>query len=124
MLDTALILLNYSHDIATAFLVVSGVLMVILYKKRNNLLSGTSFKEFASFYRFNRLVAEGALLWILVAGVPRTIFYKKYEWSYLAGQLQVGAIVVKHIVMFVLVGALVYYWLRLSSFIKAHQIKD
>ena len=122
MINVLLVLLNYSHDIATALLIVSGILMVLLYVKREDLTTGSSVSELADFYRINRLITEGSLLWILLAGVPRTVFYKRYEWSYLAGDLQVGAIVVKHIVMFTLVGGLIYYWIRLSRFIKAKQL--
>ncbi len=118
MSSVFLLLLNYSHDIATAFLTVSGVLIVLLYKKRQSLSEGGSIEAFSLIYRRIKLIAEVSLLWILIAGVPRTLFYKKLEWSYMAGNAQVVAIGIKHVVMFALVGVLSYYWIKLSRFLK------
>lgn len=117
MLKVSLLLLNYSHDIATAFLTVSGVLIVLLYKKRET-LTGESMDAFYTMYRRIKLIAELSLIWILLAGIPRTIFYKKLEWSYMAGNAQIVAIGIKHVVMFALVGALSYYWIKLSRFLR------
>ncbi|RMG69281.1 MAG: hypothetical protein D6710_09140 [Nitrospirae bacterium] len=121
MLKVLLIITSYSHDIATAFLTVSGILMVILYLKREELMGLGSQEAFVEVYRRVKLIAEASLLWILLAGVPRTVFYKKMEWSYIAGDTQIVAIGIKHVVMFLLVGALSYYWIRLSKYIKGKE---
>ncbi len=118
MLKVSLLLLNYSHDIATAFLTVSGILIVLLYKKREKLVEEGSLHGFSLVYKKIKLIAEVSLVWILLAGIPRTVFYKKLEWSYMAGNTQIVAIGIKHVVMFALVGALSYYWIKLSRYIK------
>ncbi len=117
MLKVLLLLLNYSHDIATAFLTVSGVLIVLLYKKRET-LSEASMDALYTLYRRIKLIAEVSLIWILLAGVPRTLFYRTLEWSYMAGNAQIVAIGIKHVLMFALVGALSYYWIKLSRFLR------
>lgn len=113
--------INYSHDIATAFLAVSGIMMLFL----SNMQPVSSGREtdlfFVRIFEVIRKSARHSLEWILLAGVPRIIFYKQFEWSTMAGDLQVIAIIIKHIVMFLLVGMGLYYWLRLNK--KVHSLK-
>gem|GEM_PF-1075821 len=109
---------NYSHDIATAFLIVSGLLMFILYSARNTLINSESVSLFFRLFKYIKYTIEGSLVWIIIAGVPRTIFYNEYEWSDYAGDLQVMVIAVKHVVMFTLVGLLIFCWIRLSTVFK------
>ena len=59
------------------------------------------------FFRF-------ALWWIVLGGIPRTIFYKSFEWANAADKLQVPALMVKHVVMAVLVVWGVYAWRKLK----------
>lgn len=118
LLDILITINNYSHDIATAVLIVSGLLMFILYKGRHIFIRNNDKKLFSQVYKRIKYLAEGSLIWIIIAGIPRTVFYKQYEWSDLSGNLQIVAIIIKHIVMFVLVGMLSYYWIKLSKINK------
>jgi sterol desaturase/sphingolipid hydroxylase (fatty acid hydroxylase superfamily) len=115
--------INYSHDIATAFLAVSGAMMLFLSK----LHSVTSIREtdlvFVKIYEVIRKSARYSLEWILIAGVPRIIFYQQVEWSPMAGDLQVIAIGIKHIAMFLIVGVFLYYWANLNRRVKALKMK-
>jgi len=115
--------MNYSHDIATAFLAVSGMMMLFL----SRMYPAPAGKEpdlfFISTYEAIRKSARYSLEWILIAGVPRVIFYMQFEWSSMAGDLQVIAIVVKHIVMFLLVGMGLFYWFRLEKRVKSLKMK-
>ena len=40
-----------------------------------------------------------ALWWVLIGGVPRTIFYTSFEWANAADKLQVPALMVKHVLI-------------------------
>ena len=126
MTATASILImtiNYSHDIATAFLAVSGMMMFFL----SNVYPASAGQEsdffFIRIYEKIRKSARYSLEWILLAGVPRIIFYMQFEWSTMAGDLQVIAIIIKHIVMFVLVGMGLYYWFRINKKVQSLKIK-
>lgn len=114
---------NYSHDIATAFLAVSGATMWILSRKYQNPEDAEAETYFVKVFLSVTLIAKYSLLWILIAGVPRVIFYKQYEWSDMAGNLQVVAIIIKHIVMFLLVGTGLFYWSKLDKKVKILKIK-
>lgn len=113
--STALIVTNnYSHDIATALLFVSGIMMWILSNEFSATKDGESELYFIGLHRNVTGLAKYSLIWVLAAGVPRITFYKEFEWSDMAGDLQIIAIIIKHIVMFLLVGTGIYYWHRLN----------
>ena len=114
---------NYSHDIATAFLAVSGATMWILSKEHQDTEDAEAETYFVKIYRSVTSIAKYSLIWILLAGIPRIIFYRQYEWSDMAGNLQVVAIIIKHIVMFLLVGAGLFFWSRLDKKVKTLKMK-
>jgi hypothetical protein len=113
--------INYSHDIATAVLAVSGVMMLFLSRMYPAHTGKETDLFFIRTYEVIRKSARYSLEWILVAGVPRIIFYMQFEWSNMAGDLQVIAIIIKHVVMFLLVGMGLFYWFRLNK--KVHSLK-
>lgn len=109
---------NYSHDIATALLAVSGATLWMLWATFPSGAGSATMRYFTRVYEKVSRLAKYSLWWILAAGVPRIIFYTEYEWSREAGDLQVVAIIIKHIVMFLLVGTGIFYWTRLDRKIK------
>jgi hypothetical protein len=111
--------INYSHDIATAILAVSGATLWIMWATFPSDAGSTAAPHLIGIYHNITRLAKYSLWWILAAGVPRIIFYTEYEWSREAGDLQVVAIVIKHIVMFLLVGTGLFFWARLSKKVKA-----
>ncbi len=117
-LSVAIMISNYSHDIATAFLAVSGLSMWIL----STVPTERGMEDYyIDIYQTLKKFAGYSLIWIIAAGVPRVIFYMQFEWADKAGSLQVIAVVIKHIVMFSLVGMGLYYWTRLDR--KAKLLK-
>lgn len=114
---------NYSHDIATAFLAVGGSAMWLLSRTYQDSEGRESDMLFIHMHESLRKIARYSLEWILIAGVPRIIFYTQFEWSPMAGDLQVIAIVIKHIFMFTLVGAGIYYWSRLNKRVMNLKLK-
>jgi hypothetical protein len=115
LLGILVIMNNYFHDVATALLFAAGFLMLAadkLLSAHNNPGAGYYFlalyRKFTGFARF-------ALVWILVGGIPRTIFYEQYEWNPALGKGIIPALIVKHILMFTLVGLGIYFWRKLSQ---------
>ena len=110
--------ISYSHDIATALLAVSGAglwMISAFYPAQEG--PGTG-RYFIAIYKNVTRLAKYSLWWILVAGVPRIIYYTEYEWTDRAGDLQVVAIIIKHIVMFLLVGTGLFFWARLGKKVR------
>ena len=93
-----ILLSNYFHDLAVAML-FSAMLCGWLLERRlseGGLLSGPIARE---IHRVSRHVAVGALVWIVLGGIIRTVTYRQFEWSEAAGRGQVTALVVKHVVL-------------------------
>ncbi len=109
---------NYFHDVATALLLASGIAIWAMFRKYEDQNSPEVREYFFKIYRSITRLAQFALVWIIVGGIPRTIFYKDFEWANAAGKNQVPALIVKHILAFAFVGTGAYMWLRLSKRMK------
>jgi type IV secretory pathway VirB2 component (pilin) len=118
MAPVIIMTVNYSHDIATALLAVSGAAMWLIASHYPAGANSETSQYFTRIYRSITRMAKDSLIWILVAGVPRIYFYTEYEWSPAAGDLQVVAIIIKHIVMFLIVGTGLFYWIKLNKKVK------
>jgi hypothetical protein len=98
-LGVAIMMNNYLHDMATGLLVGSGFALhaIIRIQASMNTPEATLF-----FLRTNRHMVKlfkFALWWVILGGVPRTIFYTSFEWANAADKLQVPALMVKHVMM-------------------------
>lgn len=118
MFDVMITVSSYSHDIATAVLAACGATIWVLSKNVPLPQERDAALFFVRVYQGITRMAKDSLYWILLIGVPRVVYYKKYEWSDAAGDLQIAAIVIKHIIMFLLVGAGLYYWSQLSDRVR------
>lgn len=113
-LGVAIMMNNYFHDVATALLAASAFLLLAISRiqaVRNDAASTRFFIDtydlMVKFFRF-------ALWWIIIGGIPRTIFFNSFEWNHFADKLQIPALMVKHILMFVLVVWGIIAWRRLK----------
>jgi hypothetical protein len=113
---------NYFHDVATALLAASGIALWVIIKNYEENTDRAATEYFLRLYKGMTRVARFSLYWILIGGVPRTLFYKKFEWANAVGHGQVPAIIVKHILAFTFVGTGVYLWLKFNK--KVKRIKE
>lgn len=109
---------NYFHDVATALLFAGGVAMWIIVKKFADSQETAVIHYFLSIYESMTRLVQVAIIWIILGGIPRTIFYTRFEWANAAGKDQIPALIVKHILMFMLVGGGAWLWFRLSRRVK------
>ncbi len=118
-LGVAIMMNNYFHDVATALLAASAFTLhaiVRVQAKMNNPTATLFFlrthDHMVKFFRF-------AFWWIIIGGIPRTIFYTSFEWANAADKLQVPALMVKHVLMVVLIVWGVCAWRRLKKKVAA-----
>ena len=114
-LGVAIMMNNYLHDMATGLMVGSGFALhaILRIQASTNTQQGTLF-----FLKTNRAMVKlfkFALWWVILGGVPRTIFYASFEWANAADKLQVPALAVKHIMMFTAVVWGTYAWRRMQK---------
>jgi hypothetical protein len=115
---TFLLMNNYFHDVATALLMASGVAIWVITNKFGQSEDRAVTEYFLRVYAGMTRLARFALIWILVGGVPRTLFYRKFEWNTAVEHGQVAAIIVKHVLVFSIVGTGAYLWMRLGRRVK------
>jgi uncharacterized membrane protein len=113
---------NYFHDVATALLAASGFVIWVIVKRYDLTAKASETTEyFLRIYRSATNFAKFSLIWIVIGGVPRTLFYKEFEWSNAVGKSQVPALIVKHILAFILVGTGVVLWIKINNKVKLIQ---
>lgn len=113
-LGVAIMMNNYFHDVATALLAASAFTLHAIVRVQAAMESRTAT---VFFLRTNALMVKFfrfAFWWIIIGGIPRTIFYTSFEWANAADKLQVPALMVKHVLMFVLVVWGIVAWRRLK----------
>ena len=110
---------NYFHDVATALLAASGFVVWTIVKRYDaSSKTGETTEYFLKIYRNTTKFAKFSLVWIVIGGIPRTIFYKEFEWANAAGKGQITALIVKHILAFAFVGLGAYLWVKINRKVK------
>ena len=125
MSETAGVILmmnNYFHDVATALLLASGIAIWIIYKKFGDSEKPDVRDYFLKLYGSMTFLVKFSFAWIILGGIPRTYFYTEFEWSHYAGKSQIPALIVKHILAFLFVGAGAYLWINIRK--KVKEIKE
>lgn len=96
---------NYSHDLAVAVFFVS-ILSGWWLRRELGLTARAALERLLT-------VARWSFGWILAAGVVRTLTYYDYEWMSAAGNNQVPALIIKHVVLVTVAAWGIYGYLRL-----------
>lgn len=117
-LGVFIMLNNYLHDVATALLAASGVTMLIIVRRYGNNTNPDVTDYFLRIYKGITRLAKFSLCWILIGGIPRTIFYKEFEWANAVGKSQVPALIVKHVIAFIFVCTGAYIWVKINKRVK------
>jgi hypothetical protein len=113
---------NYFHDVATALLLASGIAIWVIYKKFGDSDKPDVREYFLKLYDSMTFLVKFSFAWIILGGIPRTYFYTEFEWSHYAGKSQIPALIVKHILAFLFVGAGAYLWINIRK--KVKEIKE
>ncbi len=111
---------NYLHDVATAVLLSSAVILMVLERRAVRSHEGAVAVLREAYPALTRL-AWGALIWIVVGGIPRVIFFSRYEWDPAVTGGIVPALAVKHALMFAAVVAGAVMWRRVARFVSAKE---
>ena len=103
-----ILLNNFMHDFSAAGWVFGGVALFAMLRKIP--VHTQVDQAIIDVLKVMRVLMRFCLFGIVFFGIIRTIAYKTYEWSELAGNSQVTLLIVKHIFFTVIfVVGLVYY---------------
>lgn len=110
MVPILIIMNNYFHDVATAFL-LSGAIVLLVFVRT---VETDGRKEVVDFFlqnhkKFIKMV-RFSVAWIILAGIPRIINYMKYEYEPAVGKDLITAIIVKHVFVFTFLSLGIYFW--------------
>ena len=116
-LSMLVILNNYFHDVATATLISSAAILYVLSRQARQ--GGQPERQaLARAYKTLTKFARGALAWIIIGGIPRTIFFYQAEFIPAAQKNIIPDLAVKHIVLVSAVVAGSIMWIRVGKFIR------
>jgi hypothetical protein len=114
-LGVAIMMNNYLHDMATGLLVGSGFALHAILRIQASMRAPQATLFFLKTNRQMVKLFKFALWWVILGGIPRTIFYTSFEWANAADKLQVPALAVKHVMMFTAVVWGIYAWRRMQK---------
>lgn len=117
-LGVVIMMNNYLHDVATALLLASSVAMWIMVRRLGSSAEPAVVTYFFDIYRGVTRLAKFSIAWILIGGIPRVLAYKEFEWANAAGKGQIPALIIKHILFFIVVGTGAYFWMKIGRRIK------
>lgn len=112
-----LIMNNYFHDVATAVLLSSAVVLWVLGTRARR-EGPEALGWFAGAFPVLSRFALGAIVWIVIGGIPRTIFFTQLEWDPAMQGGLVPALIVKHVLFVVAITAGGTMWWRLRSMLR------
>ena len=109
---------NYFHDFATAVIIVGTYVMWLMlgYAAKTG---GDLPSKVAALYPRLLHVTGGTLVFLLIAGIVRTFTYKEFEWHDAIATGQVAALMVKHVILFLLFAYGIFLWVRVHKKVKA-----
>jgi hypothetical protein len=120
-LGVAIMMNNYFHDVATALLIASAFALHAVVRIQVSMETPEATVFFLKTYDLMVKLFRFALWWVVLGGVPRTIFYTSFEWANAADKLQVPALMVKHVMIVVAVVWGIIAWRRLKK--KVEQLR-
>ena len=114
-LGVVIMMNNYFHDMATGLLVGSGFALHAILRIQATMNTPQATLFFLKTNIHMKKLFKFALWWVVLGGVPRTIFYTSFEWANAADKLQIPALAVKHVMMFAAVVWGIYAWRRMQA---------
>lgn len=109
---------NYLHDVVIALLASSGVALWLIIKRYEPGKDKAVTGYFMSIYKGMTKVARVSLYLILIGAIPRTLTFRSFEWSNAVIHNQIPALILKHIISFMVVSSGVWLWLRINRKMK------
>jgi len=114
-LGVAIMMNNYFHDMATGLLVGSGFALHAIMRIQASMNTPEATLFFLKTNRQMVKLFKFALWWVILGGIPRTVFYTSFEWANAADKLQIPALAVKHVMMFAAVVWGIVAWRRMQK---------
>ncbi len=118
-LGVSLMLNNYVHDVSTGLLLISALWLGWSAKDLGRAPSRETLEVFRSSYRRCVHFVLGSIVVIVFTGIIRTIFFMRFEWFPALGKELVPILILKHVLIFTMLGVGIYAWFHLRRRLRA-----
>ena len=119
MVGILVMLNNYFHDFATAMLVVTTYVMVLIVRYASRSGAGDAARLAIALYPKMMHLTGATLVLLLMAGIVRSFTYSWFEWVGELGMAQIVLLGFKHVLMFSMVGYGIFVWVGVHKTVKA-----
>lgn len=118
-LKVVIIINNYLHDVATAMLLSSALVLWLLARAAD--AGSVAEKGLVAAYPKLRIIARASIVWIVLGGIPRTIYFQQVEWNLAdpSNKYLYAGLIVKHVLMWVAVIVGATMWARIGRRLNA-----
>ncbi|TAN43275.1 MAG: hypothetical protein EPN25_01075 [Nitrospirae bacterium] len=114
---------NHCHDVATATLLSSGLVMWSLVHHYEKSGSGSGRQKIGLFllsiHNSMRVIVLASLAWITLSSIPRILSFTRFEWRFAVENGHIVGLIAKHTLAFVVLVCGTLLWIRLNRKIKA-----
>ncbi len=118
VLAALLMLNNYCHDIATAMLMASGMIMWIILRRLGNTESPEVRSFMFSLYAGISKIVTFSLIWLAAGAVPRILTFSTFEFADALAKNHLPGLIAEHLSAFAMVLGGSYLWISLIRRIK------
>jgi hypothetical protein len=112
-LGVLVVLNNYVHDVATGLLLISALWLGWSAQDLGGAPSSETLEAFRRSYRRCVRFVLGSILVIVATGVVRTVHFVDFEWTPALGRGLVPVLVLKHVLIFAMLGLGGWAWVKL-----------
>jgi len=118
VLAAVLVLNNYCHDIATAMLMASGIIMWVILRRLGNTASPEVRSFMFSLYAGISKIVTFSLIWLAAGAVPRILTFSTFEFADARAKDHLPGLMAKHLSAFAMILGGAYLWISLIRRIK------
>lgn len=109
---------NYFHDVATAMLGGTGIIMWIMLRKLDENADRETVSYMLGLYSGLTKIVFGSLIWLSASAVPRILYFSGFEYAHFQSGGHVPGLIAKHIAAFLMAAGGAWMWVRLSRNVK------
>ena len=113
-----LMLNNYVHDVATGLLISSALWLAWSARDLGDSPCAEMIRYFRRTYARCVRFAIGSVVVIIITGIIRTVTFMDFEWQPALGKGLIPVLVMKHVLIFTMLGAGIYAWIQLRRRVR------
>jgi len=99
---TFIMMNNYFHDVATAMIGASAVVMWLILKAYTEDGNKRNLEKILWLYKWMKRILMFSIIWLIAGAFPRLLTYKDYEWENAVRRGLVFELLIKYAIAFLM----------------------